>query len=120
LRQQDISWTVEEQEALMATIEDGADRLDGLLTNLLDLSRLQSGAVRPRQDEVAVADVVSRALATVDEASVNIDIPDDLPGVIADAGLLERVLANILENAAHHTRRGQGLCGRLGSRSLRR
>ena len=106
LRQQDISWTVEEQEALMATIEDGADRLDGLLTNLLDLSRLQSGAVRPRQDEVAVADVVSRALATVDEASVNIDIPDDLPAVIADAGLLERVLANILENAAHHTALG--------------
>jgi two-component system, OmpR family, sensor histidine kinase KdpD len=90
----------------MATIEDGVDRLDALLTNLLDLSRLQSGAVRPRRDEVAIADVVSRAVTGLPQGTVRIDIPDELPAVVADAGLLERVLANIMENAVRHTTPG--------------
>ena len=90
----------------MSTVEDGADRLDALLTNLLDLSRLQSGSVRPRADEVAVVDVVARAASTLPPSGLVIDIPDDLPAVVADAGLLERVLANVLENAARHNRPG--------------
>ncbi len=102
LRQQDVDWSQDERDELMLTVEDGADRLDALLTNLLDLSRLQSGAVRPRADEVAVVDAVARAASTLPAAALVIDIPDDLPAVVADAGLLERVLANVLENAARH------------------
>lgn len=106
LRQLDVEWSPEERDELMATVEDGADRLDALLTNLLDLSRLQSGSVRPRADEVAVVDVVAKAASTVPATGVVIDIPDDLPAVVADAGLLERVFANILENAIRHNRPG--------------
>jgi two-component system sensor histidine kinase KdpD len=100
MRQDDVAWTLQERDELMATVEEGADRLDALLSNLLDLSRLQSGAVRPRQDEVDVADVVASAAASLDIGRVDIDLPDDLPVVVADAGLLERILANLLENAS--------------------
>ena len=99
LRQPDVTWSPEEREELMATIEDGADRLDSLLSNLLDLSRLQSGAVRPRQDEVDVADIVANASDGLDAPDVVIDLPETLPEVVADAGLVERILANVLENA---------------------
>jgi two-component system sensor histidine kinase KdpD len=100
MRQEDVTWTPQEQDELLATIEDGTDRLDALLSNLLDLSRLQSGAVRPRQDEVVVADVVANAAEAFDAATVRIELPDDLPDVVADAGLLERILANLIQNGA--------------------
>ena len=99
LRQRDVSWNPSEQEELMATVEEGADQLDSLLSNLLDLSRIQAGIVTARCDEVSVADVVARATSTAELSSVSIELPDDLPAVIADAGLLERVLANVIENA---------------------
>ena len=103
LRQPDVSWSPEDRDALLAAIEESTDRLDALLTNLLDLSRLQTGAVRPRQDEVELGDVVARAAAHQPTTAVTIALPDDLPGVVADAGLLERVIANILENAVRHS-----------------
>ena len=100
MRQNDVSWTPEDLDELMSTVETGADRLDALLSNLLDLSRLQSGAVRPRQDVVVVADVVASAAEPLGADQVVIELPDTLPDVVADAGLLERVLANLLENGA--------------------
>ncbi len=103
LRQSDVDWTPDEREELLATIEESADRLDGLLTNLLDLSRLQTGAVRARRDEVDLGDVVARAVGHQPEAAVRIDLPADLPAVLADSGLLERVVANVLDNALRHS-----------------
>ena len=100
MRQPDVTWSPKEREELMATIEDGADRLDSLLSNLLDLSRLQSGAVRPREDEVDVADIVANAADELDAPDVVIDLPETLPEVVADAGLVERILANVLDNAS--------------------
>jgi two-component system sensor histidine kinase KdpD len=109
MRQPDVEWTPEERAELMATIEDGADRLDSLLSNLLDLSRIQSGAVQPRRDEVDVADIVANAADELDEPDLVIDLPDTLPDVVADAGLLERVLANVMDNASRFSPPGAAI-----------
>jgi two-component system, OmpR family, sensor histidine kinase KdpD len=106
LRQSDVAWTPDERNELLAAVEDSTDRLDALLTNLLDLSRLQTGAVRPRRDEVALTDIVARAADPLPPDSVHIDIADDTPDAIADGGLLERVVANVLENAVRHSPSG--------------
>lgn len=103
LRQTDVEWTAEQRSELMATVEDSADRLNVILTNLLDLSRLQTGAVRPLRDEVDIGDVVSRAVKALPPHRVDIAIDESVPPVIADGGLLERVVANVIENAERHS-----------------
>lgn len=103
LRQPDVVWTPDERDELLATIEDSADRLDDLLGNLLDMSRLQTGALRPRQDSVDLADVVAGAARGLPTEHLQVDLPDDLPLVVSDAGLLERIVANVLQNAVRHS-----------------
>jgi len=98
LRQEDISWTPEEESELLLTIEDSTDRLGDLISNLLAMTRVQAGAVSVQISPVALDEVVARALIGT-EAKVTIDVPEDLPWVQADAGLLERVVANLVDNA---------------------
>jgi two-component system sensor histidine kinase KdpD len=88
---------------LLETVEESADRLTGLVDNLLDSSRLASGAVEPLLERVGYDEVAARALLGVpDAARVRLEIPGDLPAVTADAGLLERVVANLVDNALRH------------------
>jgi len=103
LRQRDVSWTREEQDELLETIEGSADRLDDLITNLLAMSRLQAGALSVEVQPVALDGVVAQALLDVRDDQIDIDVPDDLPSVMADPGLLERVVANLVGNARRHT-----------------
>jgi two-component system sensor histidine kinase KdpD len=105
LRQTDVSWSAEARDELLATIEDSADRLDSIVGNLLDASRLQAGALSVQAEPVALDEVIGAAVLAVPEAAgrVTIDIPEDLPLVQADPGLLERVLANLLDNAIRHS-----------------
>lgn len=98
LRQEDIAWTDEEQRELLLTVEDSTDRLGDLISNLLAMTRVQAGAVSVQISPVALYEVVARALLG-SEANVTIDVPEDLPLVQADAGLLERVVANLVDNA---------------------
>jgi K+-sensing histidine kinase KdpD len=98
LRQEDISWTQEEQRELLLTVEESTDRLGDLISNLLAMTRIQAGAVSVQIGPVALDEVVARALLGT-EANVTIDVPEDLPLVLADAGLLERVVANLVDNA---------------------
>jgi len=98
LRQEDIAWTPEEQHELLLTVEESADRLDDLISNLLAMTRIQAGAVSVQISAVALDEVVARALLG-STANVTIDVPEDLPLVQADAGLLERVVANLVDNA---------------------
>jgi two-component system sensor histidine kinase KdpD len=108
LRQDDVAWTPEERAELLATIEAGADRLQGLVANLLDASRLEAGVVHTSLEPVRLEEVVGRALLSIGGLDrVVLDIPEDLPGVLADVGLAERVLANVLENALRHGGAGQ-------------
>ncbi len=104
LRSREIRWSAADEAELLAAIEDGADRLEGLVANLLDLSRLQMGAVNPLITEVDLADAVGWALAPLPDAGrVLVRLSPDLPPAVADPGLLDRVLANVLENALHYS-----------------
>ncbi|WP_026360972.1 DUF4118 domain-containing protein [Amycolatopsis nigrescens] len=103
LRAQDIELSAEDTEELLATAEESADRLAGLVDNLLDSSRLATGAVRPHLRPVGYDEVVWHALSNVDNsASVLAEVDERLPEVLADPGLLERVVANVVDNALRH------------------
>lgn len=102
LRSEDVSWSPEDEAELLEAVEDGADRLDALIGNLLDMSRLQTGTVTPLFGDVALDEVVPGAVLGVPETSVVLDVPETLPTVWTDAGLLDRVLANVIENAVKH------------------
>jgi two-component system sensor histidine kinase KdpD len=100
LRQDDITWSAADETALLATIEESADRLDALIGNLLDMSRLQTGALRPYLRHTSLEEVAPLALAGLDGAGrVVLEMPDDLPLVLTDPGLLDRVLGNVVANA---------------------
>ncbi|MEU3777851.1 sensor histidine kinase KdpD [Streptomyces sp. NPDC032472] len=103
LRSDDVDWSEEDRAELLEGIEDGADRLDHLVGNLLDMSRLQTGTVTPLIREVDLDEVVPVALGGVPEDSVALDIPETLPMVAVDPGLLERTVANIVENAVKYS-----------------
>ncbi|WP_329137435.1 sensor histidine kinase KdpD [Streptomyces sp. NBC_01476] len=103
LRSDDVAWSPEDEAELLAGIEDGADRLDHLVGNLLDMSRLQTGTVVPLIREVDLDEVVPMALGGVPERSVALDIPETLPMVAVDPGLLERGVANVVENAVKYS-----------------
>ncbi|WP_328320158.1 ATP-binding protein [Streptomyces sp. NBC_00388] len=102
LRSDDVSWSDADEAELLAGIEDGADRLDHLVGNLLDVSRLQTGTVTPLIREIDLDEVVPMALGGVPEGSAELDIPETLPMVAVDPGLLERAVANIVENAVKY------------------
>jgi two-component system sensor histidine kinase KdpD len=104
LRQTDVSWSAEDEAELLANIEQNADRLDALVGNLLDMSRLQAGSLAPFLRATAIDEVAPVALRGLDDADqMLIVVPDDLPLVRADPGLLERVLANLFSNALRHS-----------------
>ncbi len=105
LLQGDVDWTDDDRKEFLTTIDEEIDRLDRLVANLLDASRLEAHAVSPDLRPVALDDVLPAAIASISEASrpVRIAVPDTLPLVVADAGLLERAVANIVANAFGHT-----------------
>jgi two-component system sensor histidine kinase KdpD len=104
LRQTDVRWSPEDEADLLANIEQNADRLDALVGNLLDMSRLQTGSLAPFLRATAVDEVAPVALRGLDDADqLQIVVPDDLPLVRADPGLLERVLANLFSNALRYS-----------------
>jgi two-component system sensor histidine kinase KdpD len=104
LRQTDVRWTPSDEAELLANIEQNADRLDAIIGNLLDMGRLQAGSIEPFLRATAVDEVAPVALRGLDDADhLLIVVPDDLPLVRADPGLLERVLANLFSNALRHS-----------------
>jgi two-component system sensor histidine kinase KdpD len=104
LRQTDVQWTAADEADLLATIEQNADRLDALIGNLLDLSRLHTGSLEPFLRPTAIDEVAPVALRGLDApVQLQIAVPDGVPLVRADPGLLERVLANLFSNALRHS-----------------
>ena len=105
LRDPTLRVSTADREELLAVVEDSADRLSGLVDNLLDSSRLATGAVTPLLGPVGFAEIVSLALGGLDgpvARTLTVDVPETLPDVLADAGLAERVVANLLDNAVRH------------------
>lgn len=108
LRQTGVALTAEDEAALLATIEESADRLNALIGNLLDMSRLTTGSLEPFLRPVSIDEVAPLAQPGTDAGTtVRLVMPDDLPLVRTDPGLLERVLANLFANAIAHSPSGR-------------
>ena len=107
LRQDDITWSEQERHELLATVELSADRLQALVENLLDASRLHAGVVSARSRPVSLDELVGLALLGLPETDrIHVEVPESLPDLLADAGLAERVLANVMQNALRYSPTG--------------
>jgi two-component system sensor histidine kinase KdpD len=102
LRDDEVAWSPEEMALFLGTIEDETDRLTGLVANLLDMSRLQVGALKLVRDVVGFDEVVPKALASLPDGGrgLVVEVPETLPRIDVDPGLLERAIANIVANAS--------------------
>jgi two-component system sensor histidine kinase KdpD len=110
LRSEDVGFSPEDTAELLATIEESIDQLTALVGNLLDSSRLAAGVVHPQLRRVYLEEVVQRALVSISKGTtgfgragidrVKVDVEDAI--AMADAGLLERVLANLIDNALRY------------------
>jgi two-component system, OmpR family, sensor histidine kinase KdpD len=109
LRQPDMRWTPQETAEFLATIEEESDRLNNLVGNLLDMSRIQTGALAMVRGPIGLDEVVPRALASLPGGGrdIEVDVPETLPRVAADAALLERAIANVVANARSWSPPGQ-------------
>ncbi len=100
LLQRDVDFTPGATQELLETIDEGADRLNHLIGNLLDMSRLQTGGLQLVMRDVGLDEVVPVAIAGLTQADrVEVEVDETLPRVRADAALLERAIANVVENA---------------------
>ncbi|WP_432510493.1 DUF4118 domain-containing protein [Kineococcus sp. SYSU DK001] len=100
LRAEDIDLPEEVRDELLAEVGNSADRLQGLIDDLLDLTRVRSGVVEPHLLVVDLEEVVHAAVRDV--GPVDVAVPADLPPVSTDPGLLQRVVANLVQNAVRH------------------
>jgi two-component system sensor histidine kinase KdpD len=84
---------------MLDTIESYSDRLDSLIASLLDMSRISSGSAAPLTAPVTWRDAIEDALRGLPAGDIRVDLAPNMPAVDADLGMLERVIANIVENA---------------------
>jgi two-component system sensor histidine kinase KdpD len=108
LRSDDVQWDPEDYAELLATADESLDKLAALVENLLDVSRLQAGAMSVFPRPADLAEVVARSLDDLGPSGkgVVIEIPAELPEVYVDPGILERVLANLVANALRYAPEG--------------
>jgi two-component system sensor histidine kinase KdpD len=108
LRSRDIEWAAEDHDELLATADESLDRLAHLVDNLLDMSRLQAGALSVFPRPAGLDEIVARSLDDVgpDSRAVGVEIPDSLPEVRVDPAILERVIANLTSNALRYSPAG--------------
>jgi two-component system sensor histidine kinase KdpD len=113
LRQTDVQWTAAERESFLSDIENEARRLSRIVSNLLDLSRMESGTLHPDRSWYDLAalidDVVGRLRPLTQGHRVEVRVPEDLPPVSLDYVEIDQVLSNLLENATRHTRPGTAI-----------
>ena len=103
----DVPWQPDEARSVAASIDRDAERLSSLVTNLLDLSRIEGGALQPDRQPFVLADLIGYAIdrlqPQLDGRSLTLDVPADLPLVLIDPVHLDQALQNLLENAVRHT-----------------
>lgn len=116
LLQHDVIWSQEERDGFAVSINRGVDRLNRLVTNLLDLSRIEAGALKLNREPYLLADLVQEAVAQTgplfSPGQVRLDLQVDgsaLPWVRVDPILIEQVLVNLLENAAKYSLAGSAV-----------
>jgi two-component system, OmpR family, sensor histidine kinase KdpD len=107
LLQEEIAWNDEERHSFAFTIEREADRLNRLVGNLLDMSRIEGGALVPEKElypfDELMNDVLDRLSPLLHGRTITTDLPDDLPPVPLDYLQIDQVLTNLLENAVRYT-----------------
>jgi two-component system sensor histidine kinase KdpD len=107
LLQQDVQWTEAERREFTRAIVEEADRLNRLVGNLLDLSRIEAGSIRPEKgwyDLGALVDEVAGRLRRISAAhSLVLDVPEHLPPVHFDYVEIDQVISNLIENAVKYT-----------------
>ena len=128
LRAEDVDFSAEDTSELLATVEESVDQLTSLVANLLDSSRLAAGVVRPELTLVYLEEVVQRSLVGIGGRSTifgrgSLDrVKVEVGGTVAmaDAGLLERVLSNVIDNALRYAPRSMVRvnAGQVGGRVL--
>ena len=113
LRERAHEATDAEKTDLLDTIREEADRLERLVRNLLDMTRLESGALRVRREWVPLEEIIGVALtrleAQIADRPVHTELPVDLPLLSIDAILVEQLFVNLLENAAKYTPPGSAV-----------
>jgi two-component system sensor histidine kinase KdpD len=109
LRSGDVNWAAEDHDELLATADESLDRLTHLVDNLLDMSRLQAGALSLFPRPSGLEEIVSRALDNLDPAArgIKVDIGESLPEINVDPAILERVIVNLTENALRYSPPGR-------------
>jgi len=109
LRTPEVTWTREDHDELLATADESLDRLAHLVDNLLDMSRLQAGALSLFPRPAGLDEIVSSALGTLEPAgrAITVEISDGLPEVDVDPAILERVIVNLTENALRYSPPGK-------------
>lgn len=112
LRQDDIEWPDDVEADFLESIETQTDRLTEIIMNLLDLSRIEAGVLRPAMRPTLLDEVVSAAVRNIDAGASNlrIELPAETPEVDADPALLERAVANLLTNATHWSNNVEVAC----------
>jgi two-component system, OmpR family, sensor histidine kinase KdpD len=107
LLQTDIDWTEEEEREFAQAIVGEAERLNRLVGNLLDLSRIEAGSLRPEKGwydlRSLIDEVAGRLRAVTAKHKLILDIPDDLPPLYFDYVEIDQVLSNLIENAVKYT-----------------
>lgn len=118
LRSTDVSLGEEDRQDLLATADESLSALSTLVTGLLDVSRLQAGVLAVSVNPVDAEDVIMPSLDELDlgPADLELDLDPDLPALLADAGLLQRVVVNLLDNAHRFT--PSGGCVRISTSSF--
>ena len=111
LRNHDLQLTATDREEMLDTILSETHRLEHLVRDLLDLSRLQAGAAEPLPELWTVDELVGQALGELGPGSerIRIDVPDDLPPIRVDASQIRRALANLFENGLKFTSPNDGV-----------
>ncbi|WP_326822285.1 DUF4118 domain-containing protein [Streptosporangium sp. NBC_01756] len=105
LRATDIRWSGEDREELLATADESLVKLDRLVANLLDMSRLQAGVLGLTLQPLALEEIIPRAIDDLGHLSERIDghVSIDLPDIVADPALTERILVNLMSNAIRYS-----------------
>ena len=110
LESTELHLDADDRAELVRTILSECGRLERMVSDLLDLSRLEAGAAAPVREIWTVDELVGSALDELrDEGTTMVDVPDDLPPVEVDAGQARRILVNLIENAKRHAATATGV-----------